>query len=135
MPDNDPTAAPSAKAVAAIRQMSLMAPVTVSNPADIDIASGRGLTYEWEFIAAGIYDRVDTLEQTTPSSGGAAIYLHTQSSASSTWSIAHNLNTVPDVVVVDAAGQQLLAEIHYPDSNHAVVVHGSPYAGSAYLRG
>lgn len=105
-----------------------------ASPADVDLASGRGLTYEWEFVAAGIYDRIDQLEAILPSSGGGVTYLHTQGVAASTWTISHHLGTVPDVVIVDVSGQQLLAEIHYPDVNTTVVVHGQPYAGSAYLR-
>ena len=130
---SDETSGPSSLAVAAIKRMSAMAS-TVSNPGDVDIGSGRGLTYEWEFVAAGLYDRVDTLEQAAPPTG-TTFYFHNQTVPASSWTIPHNLGTAPDVLVLDALGQQLFAEVHYPDTDTAVVIHGSPHAGSAYLRG
>ncbi len=144
MPDTDPStspaseadtgsdavpAGPSEHAVAAVHAMGQAA--TVSG--DGGIASGRGLTYEWEFVAAGLYDRVDHIEQS--GAPGGLFFLHTQTVAAAVWTIPHGLNTIPDVLVVDTLGQQLHADVSYPDNDTAVVTHGQPYAGTAYLRG
>lgn len=102
-----------------------------------DIASGRGLTYEWEIIAASLVNRVQTVEDAVDAGGstGGLRYLHTQSVPSSSWNVPHNLATKPGVVVVSNAGQLLMAEVHYPDDNNTVIVFGTPFTGTAYLRG
>lgn len=119
-PKPDEQAMPSASAIRQIGELRAAA--------DDDIASGRGLTYEWEFVAAQIIDRVEVVEKTTA-------YTHTQSVAASSWLISHNMATKPGILVVANDGQELLAEVHYPNDNQTVIVFGSPFAGTAYLRG
>lgn len=66
--------------------------------------------------------------------GLSAVSFH-QAAPSGTWSLTHNLATVPFVTVVDDAGNQLHAEITYPDLNTTVVIFGQPMTGTAYLQG
>lgn len=104
-----------------------------------DIATGRGPTYEWEFFVSDISSRLRSAEIAIAGGGGGGGsglgYVHTQSVASSSWSINHALQTKPGVTVVGAAGQQIYAEVHYPDDDNTVIVFASPSTGTAYLRG
>lgn len=102
-----------------------------------DIASGRGVTYEWEYLLVDVLDRLEVVEDGGGGSvsGGGTSYIHTQDTPAATWNIQHDLNTKPSVVVVSTGGQQLIAEVHYTDDVSIVVIFGSPYAGSAYLHG
>lgn len=62
-------------------------------------------------------------------------YLHTQSIASSTWIIFHQMNTHPDVTVRDSTGTEVqFANITYPDLSTAVITFNSPLSGFADLR-
>lgn len=94
-----------------------------------DLGSGRGYLFEWEMF-------VDQILQQLGGVGGPASqgFVHEQAVAAAVWTIPHFLNTKPSVLLVDSFGQQLLAEVHYPDDQTAVIVHGKPYSGSAYLR-
>ncbi len=105
-------------------------------PYDYDeLASGRSFMYEWEHWVDKIQHQVDSLIANGGSGGGGgASYVHTQSTATSQWTINHYLNTKPGVTVVDNSGQELLAELHYPNNSTVLVTHGSPYSGVAYLR-
>lgn len=129
--DIQPNAMPSGMAIRTVQEMR----VGAGN--EDQIASGRGLTYEWEFVAAQIIDRVAVVEDVTGAGGstGGLRYTHTQTVPSSSWTVAHGLGTKPGVLVIENSGQELLAEVHYPNDNQTVIVFGSPFAGTAYLRG
>lgn len=102
------------------------------------LATGRTFTYEWETFVTDLENRVQYIEVNGGGGGGgggSARYVHTQTAASSSWAINHALSTKPGVTVVGAAGQEIFAEVHYPDDNNTVIVFGSPFAGTAYLRG
>ena len=58
---------------------------------------------------------------------------HNQASASSTWTITHNLAKFPSVTVVDSAGNYLIGEVRYLSQNVAEVRFTFPFAGKAYL--
>lgn len=119
-------AAPELLSVEA-RRLATMATLTRA-----DLGSGRGLTYEWEFF-------VDQLFRNQTSGGGgggggSATFEYDQPTAASVWTINHGLSAFPSVVLVDLSGQELHAELHYPDDQKVVVMHGQPYSGTAYLR-
>lgn len=93
-----------------------------------DLATGRGLTYEWEFF-------IDQIFQELGDAGiGPQTFEFVQSSAASVWTINHGLGAYPNVLVIDDSGQELLTEVHYPDDQTVVIIHGQPYSGTAYLR-
>jgi len=100
-----------------------------------DLATGRGLTYEWEIFLAELGDRVRVLELGGGGGGGGLRYVHTQAVPSASWVINHALLTKPSVTIVGSDGQQLIAEVHYPDDNNTVINFGAPYVGTAYLSG
>lgn len=71
--------------------------------------------------------------QGPPGPSGDKHYTHTQGSASSTWTITHNLGKMPSVVVVDSADNYVVGEVHYDSLNQVTVTFGSAFAGKAYL--
>lgn len=60
-------------------------------------------------------------------------YVHTQSSASSTWTINHQLDKYPSVVIVDNDDNVVHGGINYQDKNTVVVTFSAAFAGKAYL--
>ena len=101
------------------------------------LATGRGLTYEWEHFMADVLNRLDQVEAGGTGGGGeaGAVYVWHQNAAAATWTITHNMATKPVLAVVSEDGDLLYAEVTYPDDNHIVITFGMPYAGTAYLRG
>ena len=60
-------------------------------------------------------------------------YAHTQSVASATWTINHNLDFYPNVTVVDSAGTIVEGEIAYTSRNQIVLTFSAAFSGTAYL--
>jgi hypothetical protein len=60
-------------------------------------------------------------------------HIHTQGSASSTWSITHALGGRPSVTVVDSAGTVVYGEVVYNSNTSITVIFSSPFSGFAYL--
>lgn len=60
-------------------------------------------------------------------------YTHTQSVASNTWTINHNLNGKPTAVVFDSANTQCEGTFSYPNNNQMVITFTSAFAGVAYI--
>lgn len=59
-------------------------------------------------------------------------YVHTQSTPSTTWNVAHNLNYRCSVQVVDNAGNQIIAQIDWIDNNNVQVLFNMPMTGFVY---
>jgi hypothetical protein len=78
-------------------------------------------------------DMGTTGPQGPPGADGAdaSSYTHTQASASSTWTIAHNLGWRPTITVLTTGGLQVIAEIVHLSTNTAQVLFVEPMAGSA----
>lgn len=60
-------------------------------------------------------------------------YRHNQNSASSTWTINHNLNKFPTVVVFDSAGSQAVGAISHDSKNQLTITFSASFSGIAYL--
>lgn len=60
-------------------------------------------------------------------------YLHTQSSASNTWNIAHNLGFFPNVSVLDNENRIIEADVQYLNINNVRIVMNVALSGVAYL--
>lgn len=102
--------------------------------ADLDVTDpsaggGRGFDYQWE-------ESVQVLEQQIQdvAAGGGISYVHDQTVPAATWVIDHHMGLIPNVVILDASGQQLIAEVRFPSDQTCLVVHSAPYTGTAYLR-
>lgn len=60
-------------------------------------------------------------------------YQHTQSAASATWTIAHNLNFFPNVTVIDSGGNMVEANVTYTNNANLTITFSSAISGVAYL--
>lgn len=60
-------------------------------------------------------------------------YTFTQSPASATWTIVHNLAAFPSVEIVDSAGTRVIGDITYIDNNSLTVQFVAAFGGKAYL--
>lgn len=84
---------------------------------------------------------IPTVEITSPGpqgqpgqfSPGDIAYTHTQSVASATWTINHNLGFKPIAVVLDSAGTNCEGSFSYPTVNQMVITFNSAFTGTAYI--
>ena len=60
-------------------------------------------------------------------------YVHTQSVASTTWTVAHNLGFRPSVELINAAGQEIDGEVTHINDNVCIATFNLPVAGLARL--
>lgn len=60
-------------------------------------------------------------------------HVHNQSSASSSWSITHELDGFPSVTVVDSAGSVVVGEVSYSSTSSLTVSFQGAFSGKAYL--
>lgn len=106
---------------------------------DLDVSDptaggGRGFYYQWETRASQLQQEIaDVAAGGGGGTGGGTFTFH-QSSPSATWVIDHHLGFIPNVLILDGNGHQLIAEVQFPSDQTIVVVHSAPYAGTAYLR-
>ena len=63
----------------------------------------------------------------------AAVYTHTQGSAATSWTIAHNLGYYPNVSIVDSSGNVVIGDVQHSSNNQVVVSFSGAFSGSAYL--
>ena len=64
---------------------------------------------------------------------GIGSYVHTQGTASSTWTINHNLGFFPNVEIVDSAGTSVIGSYQFTNVNTVVATFAGAFAGKAYL--
>lgn len=60
-------------------------------------------------------------------------YIHTQSSASSTWTVTHNLNKFPSVTVVDSANNVVMGAVEMINLNSITITFTASFSGKAYI--
>lgn len=60
-------------------------------------------------------------------------YTHHQDLASDRWVITHNLGKFPSVTIVNSAGEQVIADVTYINSNVVEASFMGAFAGVAYL--
>jgi hypothetical protein len=60
-------------------------------------------------------------------------HVHTQGTASTSWSITHALGGYPSVTIVDSAKTVVYGEINYLSTTQVVVNFSSAFSGYAYL--
>jgi len=60
-------------------------------------------------------------------------YVHSQSSASSTWTISHSLGRKPSVTIVDSGGNVQIGEVLYNSDDQITVSFAAAFSGFAYL--
>lgn len=60
-------------------------------------------------------------------------YVHSQDTASATWTIHHRLGKFPSVTIVDSAGTTVGADVTYIDANTLQIDFIGAFSGKAYL--
>jgi len=63
----------------------------------------------------------------------SASYTFTQSTASATWSITHDLNKYPSVTCVDTSGNSIVGSVTYDSLNALTITFSEALTGTAYL--
>lgn len=64
---------------------------------------------------------------------GDKTYVFTQTTAESTWNIAHNMAKYPSVTIVDSGGSVVVGDVTYVDNNNLTIAFTSSFSGAAYL--
>jgi len=59
--------------------------------------------------------------------------VHEQNSPSAVWTIQHNLEKFPSVVLVDAEDDVILGEINYESNNTIIITLSAAIPGKAFL--
>jgi hypothetical protein len=71
---------------------------------------------------------------TGPAGPAAAVfYTHTQASPATVWTVNHNLNGYPAVVVFDSANNQCEGSISYTGTNTLTLTFTAAFSGVAYI--
>lgn len=73
----------------------------------------------------------EILGDATEAQAASFAHVHTQASASATWTINHNLGRRPLVQLYTVGGVEFAAEITHTSVNQAVVTMASAIAGTA----
>lgn len=63
--------------------------------------------------------------------GGGSAYQHTQNSASSAWTVNHNLGYRPNVALTTLGGAEMWAEVLHVSANQVLVTFDNPTTGLA----
>lgn len=108
-------------------------PVTTYNYATkeyVDTLAGQASTSSFvptsEITATNVQDAIEQVRELSR-------YVHVQSSASTLWTINHNLKMYPSVTVVDSADSHVMGQVVYTSLNQATVEFTSAFSGKAYL--
>lgn len=67
-----------------------------------------------------------------PGTNGGETFQFEQAAPSPVWTVPHNLQRRPSVMVTDQAGNVVISDIRYVDDNIIQITHGRPVAGFAY---
>ena len=60
-------------------------------------------------------------------------YVHNQSTPTTVWNVAHNLNKRPSVGIVTSAGDEVEGDVKHIDNNNITITFSSPFGGKAYI--
>lgn len=108
-------------------------PITTYNYAtkeyvDSRIGGASSITFEptSEITSTTVQDAIEEVRAKSK-------YVHNQVSASTTWSVAHNLKFYPNVSIVDSALSHVMGEVTYIDENNLTVSFTSAFSGKAFL--
>lgn len=63
----------------------------------------------------------------------ANTYIHEQSQASDTWTVAHTLHKYPSVTVVDSASTVVVGDVEYVSEDLIIIRFKHAFSGTAYL--
>lgn len=84
-------------------------------------------------VTVPITSTVTAITEGPQGPAGSGGYIHQQSSASTTWTINHNLGFRPSVELLDSGSQEIDGDISHPSVNQTVVTLNPASAGVARL--
>ena len=84
-------------------------------------------------LSCGCYGSCSCGQQNNNNATQVLSYVHNQGSASSTWTINHNLNFYPNVTIQDSGGTIVEGEIAYTTRNTLIATFSASFSGKAYL--
>jgi len=92
----------------------------------LEYVSGNGGLEDKEYylISLLLYDIDSNTDKT---------FTFTQSVASSTWSVTHNLDKFPSVSVVDSGKTAVVGSVEYINENELTITFSAPFSGYAYM--
>jgi len=99
----------------------------------VTYASLAGDIYDSTSAATALNAKQDVISDLATIRNGAAIYVHDQAEAASTWTINHNLGKHPSITVVDTGGNVVVGNYTYTDANTVVAEFNAAFKGTAYL--
>jgi hypothetical protein len=89
---------------------------------------------QWRYVGDAAWTDLLPLSAITgPAGGPTIVYVHTQSTPATTWTINHNLGYRPSVELLNSGMQEIDAEIAHPSVNQVVVTLNPATAGLARL--
>jgi len=93
---------------------------------ELEYVSGNGSLEDQEYylISLLLYDIDSNTDKT---------FTFTQSAASSTWSVTHNLDKFPSVSVVDSGNTAVVGSVEYINENELTITFSAPFSGYAYM--
>lgn len=99
----------------------------------VDGMTGDVILNDVKYVAQSLTTTQQTQARTNIGVINDKTYTYTQSTATATWSIAHNLNKYPSVSIVDSSGNMVMGEVSYTDSNNLTVTFSAAFSGKAFL--
>lgn len=84
-------------------------------------------------VTVPVTSTVTAIAQGPQGPAGSGAYIHTQSAASTTWTINHNMGFRPSVELLDSGSQEIDGEVSHPSVNQTVVTLNPASAGLARL--
>ena len=60
-------------------------------------------------------------------------HIHTQTTASSQWTVTHNLGKFPSVTIVDSANMKVIGDIQYVSNNQVIIRFSEAFSGKAFI--
>ena len=84
-------------------------------------------------VTVPVTSTVTAITQGPQGPAGSGAYIHTQSAASTTWIINHNMGFRPSVELLDSGSQEIDGEVSHPSVNQTVVTLNPASAGLARL--
>ena len=106
---------------------------TTSGVTSVDGLTGDVVLNDVKYSAQTLTTAQQTQARTNIGAVNDKTFVFTQSTASATWAIAHNLNKYPSVAIVDSGGTMVMGEVTYTDANNLTVSFSAAFSGTAYL--
>lgn len=100
------------------------------NPTTVEVYLGAGAVVDVH-TGDGAVDVVLGLEGPSGPVGPVEAYEHTQSSPLAQWTVNHNLDAYPAVVVMSPGRVEVAAAVTWPSRNQVLVSFSSPQSGFA----